>query len=51
MIGQVHALKSCIRLSVKWRRVSGLKNQIGHGHVWPSLREFLKDYGEVKLLL
>lgn len=30
MIGQIHALKSCIRLSVKWRRVSGLKNQIGH---------------------
>ncbi len=30
MIGQVHALKSCIRLSLKWRRVSGLKNHIGH---------------------
>lgn len=29
-IGQLHALNSCVKLTVKWRRVWGLINQIGH---------------------
>lgn len=48
MIGQLHALKSCIRLGVKWRCVLSMINQIGH-----ICLAFIKTihYGEVKLLL
>lgn len=50
-MGQLHALKTCNKAQCLSSGGACVGFDIPIVIVWPSLSEFLKDYGEVKLLL